>query len=124
IQGLLGVKLKKQPGFCKGVLLLLHPDPRSGWKIHPKVSKKCHNSSGPGGGMRGAAPQSLRSRFSIVIVTTDESVRPEAEAYLAADYDVRVLPTWDELIRLIKKQPPEAVLIDVDIIGQRPDEGV
>lgn len=74
--------------------------------------------------MRATAPQSLPSRFSIVIVTTDESVWPEAEAYLAADYDVRVLPTWDELIRLIKKQPPEAVLIDIDIIGQRPDEGV
>jgi DNA-binding NtrC family response regulator len=74
--------------------------------------------------MRGAPNQSLPSRFSIVIVTTDELVRPEAEAYLAAGYDLRVLPTWDELITLVKKQPPEAVLLDIDIIGQRPDEGV
>jgi two-component system response regulator PilR (NtrC family) len=59
-----------------------------------------------------------------VIVTTDELVQPEAEAYLAADYDLRVLATWDELIALVKKQPPEAVLLDIDIIGERPQEGV
>jgi DNA-binding NtrC family response regulator len=74
--------------------------------------------------MRGADTQSLSSRFSVVIVTTDELVQPEAEAYLAANYDLRVLATWDELIALVKKQPPEAVLLDIDIIGERPQEGV
>jgi DNA-binding NtrC family response regulator len=64
------------------------------------------------------------SRISIVIVTNDERVRPEAEAYLAADYDLRVLPTWDELITLVKKLPPDTVLLDIDVIGERPDEGV
>jgi two-component system response regulator PilR (NtrC family) len=59
-----------------------------------------------------------------VIVTNDERVRPEAEAYLAADYDLRVLPTWDELITLVKKLPPDTVLLDIDVIGERPDEGV
>jgi DNA-binding NtrC family response regulator len=63
-------------------------------------------------------------RFLVVIVTTDEFVRPEAEAYLANDYDLRVLASWDALISLVKKQPPEAVLLDIDIIGERPDEGV
>jgi DNA-binding NtrC family response regulator len=74
--------------------------------------------------VRSADTQSLSSRFSVVIVTTDELVQPEAEAYLAADYDLRVLATWDELIALVKKQPPEAVLLDIDIIGERPQEGV
>jgi DNA-binding NtrC family response regulator len=74
--------------------------------------------------MPGTTTQFLSSRFSIVIVTTDELVRPEAEVYLAADYDLRVLPAWDELITLVKKHPPDAVLLDIDIIGQRPDEGV
>ena len=74
--------------------------------------------------MRSADTQSRSSRFSVVIVTTDELVQPEAEAYLAADYDLRVLATWDELIALVKKQPPEAVLLDIDIIGERPQEGV
>ncbi len=68
--------------------------------------------------------QAQPSQFSIVIVTTDELVRPEAEAYLAADYDLRVLSTWDALIALVKKQPPEAVLLDIDIIGEHQDEGV
>jgi DNA-binding NarL/FixJ family response regulator len=74
--------------------------------------------------VRSADTQSRSSRFSVVIVTTDELVQPEAEAYLAADYDLRVLATWDELIALVKKQPPEAVLLDIDIIGERPQEGV
>jgi len=68
--------------------------------------------------------ESLPSRFSIVIVTTDESIQPEAEAYLAADYSLRVLPSWDALISLVKKHPPDSVLLDIDVIGERPDEGV
>jgi len=64
------------------------------------------------------------SRFSIVVVTTDELVRPEAEAYLGADYDLRVLPSWEALIALVKKNPPDTVLLDIDIVGQHPDEGV
>jgi DNA-binding NtrC family response regulator len=71
-----------------------------------------------------AANPSRSSRFTIVIVTTDALVEPEAETYLAVDHDVFLLPTWDELIRLVKKQPPDAVLLDIDIIGQRPDEGI
>jgi DNA-binding NtrC family response regulator len=74
--------------------------------------------------MRLTSAQSPPSRVSIVIVTTDELVQPEAEAYLAADYELRVLSTWDALISLVKRQPPEAVLLDIDIIGERPDEGV
>ena len=31
------------------------------------------------------------SRFSILIVTTDESIRPEAEACLSAEYDLYIL---------------------------------
>ena len=74
--------------------------------------------------MRAAASQSQPFRFSVVIVTTDEFVQPEAEVYLSADYELRVLATWDALISLVKKHPPEAVLLDIDIIGERPDEGV
>jgi DNA-binding NtrC family response regulator len=74
--------------------------------------------------MRSTASQPPPFRFSIVIVTTDERVQPEAEAYLAEDYELRVLSTWDALISLVKRHPPEAVLLDIDIIGERPDEGV
>ena len=64
------------------------------------------------------------SRFSIVIVTNDELVRSEAEAYLSADYDLRILPTWNALIKRVKEDPPHAVLLDIDVVGERPDEGI
>ncbi len=51
--------------------------------------------------MRSTASQPPPFRFSIVIVTTDERVQPEAEAYLAEDYELRVLSTWDALISLV-----------------------
>jgi len=71
-----------------------------------------------------AANPSQGSRFTILIVTTDALVEPAAATYLAVDHDVFLLPTWDELITFVKKQPPDAVLLDIDIIGQRPDEGI
>src|SRR5882672_526050 len=73
--------------------------------------------------MPSAPPPSLPARFRIVIVTSDERVPPEAEANLV-DYDLRVLPNWAELLPVLKKQPPDAVLLDIDEIGERPDEGV
>ena len=74
--------------------------------------------------MRPAATDAPPLRPVLVIVTTDELVQPEAEAYLSAEYDLRVLPSWDALIALVKRKPPEAVLLDIDIVGTRPDEGV
>jgi len=74
--------------------------------------------------MRSTAAPSYPPRFNIVIVTTDDSVRPVAETHLAADYDLRLLSEWEALISLVKKQAPEAVLLDIDIIGRDADEGV
>ncbi len=64
------------------------------------------------------------SRFSVIIVTTDESIRPEAEACLSAEYDLHILRTWDELTARVKKHPPHAVIVDIDVVGERPDEGL
>ena len=74
--------------------------------------------------MRSAAVRTLPSRYSVVIVTTDELVRPEAETYLAADYDLRVLQTWDELMALIKRELPDAIFLDIDTVGERSEEGI
>lgn len=74
--------------------------------------------------MPSTAADAHTSRFSIVIVTTDESVRPEAELWLSAGYDLRLISSWEALMGLLKKHPPDAVLLDIDIIGERPDEGV
>jgi DNA-binding NtrC family response regulator len=74
--------------------------------------------------MRSAAVRTLPSRYSVVIVTTDELVRPEAETYLAADYDLRVLPAWDELMALIKVELPDAIFLDIDTVGERSEDGI
>ena len=71
-----------------------------------------------------AAPQPLSARYSVVIVTTDELVRPEVEAYLASGYDVTMLETWDELVALVKKQAPDAIFLDLDTIGERSQDGI
>jgi len=74
--------------------------------------------------MRSAAVRTLPSRYSVVIVTTDELVRPEAETYLAADYDLRVLQSWDQLMALIKKEPTDAIFLDIDTVGERSEDGI
>jgi len=63
-------------------------------------------------------------RFAVVIVTTDERVRPEAETYLAGEHDLLMLRTWDELTALIHKQPPDAILLDLDTVGERSKDGI
>ncbi len=74
--------------------------------------------------MRNAAARNLASRYSIVIVTGDELVGPEAEAHLAPDYDLHMLQTWDELLALVKKQSPDAILLDIDTVGANSEQGI
>jgi len=74
--------------------------------------------------MRTAATRVLPSRYSIVVVTTDNLVPPEAETYLSGDYDLRLLQTWDELVAVVGKQLPDAVLLDIDTVGERSEEGI
>ena len=74
--------------------------------------------------MRATNPRSEPARFAVVIVTTDERVRPEAETHLAAEHDLLVLQTWDELVALINEQPPDAVLLDLDTVGERSKDGI
>ncbi|HXZ39957.1 MAG TPA: sigma-54 dependent transcriptional regulator [Terriglobales bacterium] len=74
--------------------------------------------------MRSAAAKVLPSSYLVVIVTTDERVSPEAETYLAADYDLHVLKTWSELVLFLKKQSPDAILLDIDTVGEGSEDGV
>jgi DNA-binding NtrC family response regulator len=74
--------------------------------------------------MRRAAVRTLPSRYSVVIVTTDELVRPEAETCLAPDYDLRFLQTWDELMPIVRGAPPDAIFLDIDTIGERSEDGI
>ena len=74
--------------------------------------------------MRSAAAQILPSRYSVVIVTTDKLVPPEAESCLASDYDLHLLETWGELTAFLKKQPADAIMLDIDTVGERSEDGV
>jgi DNA-binding NtrC family response regulator len=73
--------------------------------------------------MRAVSPRTESARYAVVIVTTDERVRPEAEAYLA-DHDLLVLQTWDELKTSVNEHPPHAVLLDLDTVGDRSSDGI
>jgi two-component system response regulator PilR (NtrC family) len=74
--------------------------------------------------MRTMSPRTEPDRFTVVILTTDERVRPEAEAHLAQDHDVLVLESWAELTAVIGKQPPDAVLLDLDTVGESSKDGI
>jgi DNA-binding NtrC family response regulator len=62
--------------------------------------------------------------YSIVVVTKDAVVSPQAEAHLAPDYELHVFQEWTELVGLIKKQPLDAVLLDLDTVGESREEGI
>ena len=74
--------------------------------------------------MRTAAVRSQFPRYSVFIVTTDERVGPEAETYLAPDYDVRVFQTRDELAVAQKRHTPHAILVDVDTVAGGGEEAI
>lgn len=74
--------------------------------------------------MRSAAAQSLPSRYSVVVVTTDDLVPPEANVHLAGDYDLRLLQTWEELTAITVKWLPDAILLDIDTVGASSEEGI
>ncbi len=71
-----------------------------------------------------AAARKEPSRYSIFIVTTDELVGPEAENYLASDYDLVLLRSWDEMLTAYKAQPPQVILLDIDTIAERSEDGL
>jgi DNA-binding NtrC family response regulator len=74
--------------------------------------------------MRTTSPRTEPARFTVIVVTTDERVRPEAETYMAGQYDLLVLQTWDELTALIRQQPLDAILLDLDTVGERSKDGI
>jgi DNA-binding NtrC family response regulator len=65
-----------------------------------------------------------RPRYSVVVVTKDELVSQEAESHLAAAYGLFVLRDWAELVQLIKQERLDAVLLDLDTVGEGRDESI
>jgi DNA-binding NtrC family response regulator len=71
-----------------------------------------------------AASKLEPGRASVVIVTTDERVGPEADTYLASIYELAVVPTWGGLLKLVNQQMPDAILVDLDTVGETSDDGI
>jgi DNA-binding NtrC family response regulator len=74
--------------------------------------------------MRSATARVALPLYRVVIVTTDQLVGPEATAHLASDYDLHLLETWAELAVLLKKLSPDAILLDIDTVAERSEDGV
>ena len=64
------------------------------------------------------------SRPNVVILTTDELVGPEAQTYLADVCDLHVVQAWAELSAVMSVRPISAVLLDIDTVRDRSEDGV
>jgi DNA-binding NtrC family response regulator len=51
-------------------------------------------------------------------------VGPEATTYLAADYHLTLLQSWDEIVALVGKEVPDAIIVDLDTVGERSEDGI
>jgi DNA-binding NtrC family response regulator len=74
--------------------------------------------------MRAAIAKVEPAREAVVIVTTDELVGPEAKTHLAGPYELTLLETWDDVVSLVNKQAPDAVLVDLDTVGEDSEDGI
>ncbi len=61
---------------------------------------------------------------AIAVVTTDERVGPEAIQYLGDDCQLRLLQTWEELVAALQEQALDAILLDLDTLGENSDVGI
>jgi two-component system response regulator PilR (NtrC family) len=61
---------------------------------------------------------------AVAIVTTDEQVGPEADKFLSAGYQLQYQQTWDQLQAALAQLPLQAILLDLDTLGETSDVGV
>src|SRR6185437_9856525 len=74
--------------------------------------------------MNRAATRPQPALPAVAIVTTDEQVGPEASQYLGNDYQLQLLQTWEELLAALQQQALDAILLDLDTLGDNSDVGV
>ena len=74
--------------------------------------------------MRATAVRLSDSRFRVVVVTTDEGLRAEADSCLSPGYDLVQRETWDEVLALVRKQPPDTIFLDLDTVGETTKDGI
>jgi DNA-binding NtrC family response regulator len=60
----------------------------------------------------------------VAIVTPDEGVLPEVEEFLAQNFAVNFLHSAPELLPLLAEVPLDAILLDIDTVGDKPEDGI
>src|SRR5512143_1379855 len=71
-----------------------------------------------------AAAEESAPRQSVVIFTTDELVPPEAVESLAPHFETTWLNAWADTLSAIEQQPPDALLLDIDTVGESSNDGL
>jgi DNA-binding NtrC family response regulator len=71
-----------------------------------------------------SAASNKDERARVVVVTTDILVGPEATIHLATDCHLTLLRSWDELVALVGQEVPDAVIVDLDTVGERSEDGI
>jgi DNA-binding NtrC family response regulator len=64
------------------------------------------------------------SERRIAIVTTDESVLPDVEQFLAPAFDTRFLQSKGEILPLLHQVPLDALIVDIDTAGEDTEDGL
>ncbi len=60
----------------------------------------------------------------IAIVTTDEAALPDVDHFLAPAFVIHYLSTWDEILALMSRTSLDAILMDLDTLGESTNDGV
>ena len=69
-------------------------------------------------------PTSAADARRIAVVTTDEPALPDVEKFLAPAFHVHYLTTRDEILALMSRTPLDAILLDLDTLGDSTDQGL
>ncbi|MGH9577330.1 MAG: sigma-54-dependent transcriptional regulator, partial [Terriglobales bacterium] len=69
-------------------------------------------------------PASIADARRIAVVTTDEPALPDIEKFLAPAFQIHYLSSWDEILALMSRTPLDAILVDVDTLGESTNQGM
>ena len=71
-----------------------------------------------------SAAEETAPRQSVVIFTTDELVPPAAAEFLAPYFETSWMDSWDSTLMVLEQESPDALLLDVDTVGENPNDGL
>ena len=73
---------------------------------------------------RAALASEAEFRQYVLIFTTDKFVLPEVEQFFEPSFDTAVHNVWNEVLQLLERQPADALLLDIDTVGDASSDGL